>query len=211
MKRSVVLTVVLVLVSLGLITIFAVSEGATPRLPQPQPPEPPTADTENLSERPASPETPGIAKSETEPDPLADPNKVRAKVRSFEGLEKVLVDVDRQSQSNEMREWLQTTTDNRMNQVRAVERQVRAELDAIRKIAVEEKAVKTVAAIDGIALNRQERFRKLLKKIEEEAKTLRQPRGTRIRGREIPPEGAAVQGQEFGQDANQPRLRLRRR
>ncbi len=101
MKRSVVLTVVLVLVSLGLITIFAVSEGATPRLPQPQPPEPPTADTENLFERPASPETPGIVRSETEPDPLADPNKVRAKVRSFEGLEKMLEEVDRQS--NKMR------------------------------------------------------------------------------------------------------------
>jgi hypothetical protein len=205
MKRSVVLTVVLALVSLAFITIFAVSEGATPQLLQQQVPEP------NLLERLGLPEVPGITGPRIEPNMLADPNKVRAKVRSFEGLEKMLVDVDRQSQSNEMNEWLKSTTDNRMNQVRAVERQVRAELDAIRKIAVEEKAVKTVAAIDGIALNRQERFRKLLKKIEEEAKTLRQPRGTRIRGREITPEGAAVQGQEFGQDANQPRLRPRRR
>jgi hypothetical protein len=92
-----------------------------------------------------------------------------------------------------------------------MERQVRAELEFIRKIAVEEKATKTVAAIDGLALTRQERTIKLVKKMEEEAKALRQPRGTRIRGRELPTEGTAVQGQGYGQDVNQPGLRLRRR
>jgi hypothetical protein len=104
-------------------------------------------------------------------------------------------------------EWLKSTTDNRMNQVRAVERQVRAELDAIRKIAVEEKAVKTVAAIDGLSLNRQERSRKLLKKMEEEAKALRQSRSIRGRTRGLPQENVGV----AGQDANQPRLRPRSR
>jgi len=205
MKRFVTLTMVLLLVSLALITTFAVSEGAIPRLPRPRPPEQPPVDSGNLYEEPTSPETPGTAKP-IEPDPLADPNKVKAKVRSFEGLEKALMEVDRQSQS-ELREWLQTTTDNRMTQVRAVERQVRAELSFIRKLAVEEKAVKTAAAIDGLSLNRQERSRKLLRKMEEEAKALRQSRSIRGRTRDLPQENVGV----AGQDANQPRLRPRRR
>ena len=204
MKRSVTLTVVLLVVLVGLIATFAVSEGAIPRLPRPRPPEQPQVNPETLSEEPTSPQMPGVAKP-TEPDPLADPNKVKAKVKSFAGLEKALSDLDRQSQS-ELREWLQTTTDNRMNQVRAVERQVRAELDFIRKLAVEEKAVKTVAAIDGLELNRLERMRKLLKTIQDEVKSLRQPRGTRLRGREGL-EGAAISGQ----DVNQPGIRPRRR
>jgi len=206
MKRFVTLTMVLLLVSLALITTFAVSEGAIPRLPRPRPPEQPPVDSGNLYEEPTSPETPDIARPRTEPDPLADPNKVKAKVRSFEGLEKALMEVDRQSQS-ELREWLQTTTDNRMTQVRAVERQVRAELSFIRKLAVEEKAVKTVAAIDGLTLNRQERSRKLLRKMEEEAKALRQSRSIRGRTRDLPQENVGV----AGQDVNQPRPRPRRR
>ena len=210
MKCSVTLTVVLLLASLGILATFAEGQGVIPRQVRPRSPEQPQVNPENLYEEPGSPETPGIAGPRIGPDPLADPNKVRARVRAIEGLEKALAELDRQSQS-EIREWLQKTTDNRTILERAVERQVRAEFDLIRKLAVEEKAVKTVAAIDGMALNRQERAKKLLKKMEEEAKASRAPRGTRIRGRELPTEGTAVQGQGYGQDVNQPGLRLRRR
>jgi hypothetical protein len=210
MKCSVTLTVVLLLVSLGILATFAEGQGVIPRQVRPRSPEQPQVNPENLYEEPGSPETPGIAGPRIGPDPLADPNKVRARVRAIEGLEKALAELDRQSQ-NEIREWLQKTTDNRTILERAVERQVRAEFDLIRKLAVEEKAVKTVAAIDGMALNRQERAKKLLKKMEEEAKASRTPRGTRLRGRELPTEGTAVQGQGYGQDVNQPGLRLRRR
>jgi len=210
MKCSVTLTVVLLLVSLGILATFAEGQGVIPRQVRPRSPEQPQVNPENLYEEPGSPETPGIAGPRIGPDPLADPNKVRARVRAIEGLEKALAELDRQSQ-NEIREWLQKTTDNRTILERAVERQVRVELDLIRKLAVEEKAVKTVAVIDGIALNRQERSRKLLKKMEEEAKASRAPRGTRIRGRELLTEGTTVQGQGYGQDVNQPGLRLRRR
>jgi hypothetical protein len=210
MKRSVALTVVLLLASLGILATFAEGQGVISRQVRPRSPEQPQVNPENPFEEPGSPETPGIAGPRIGPDPLADPNKVRARVRAIEGLEKALAELDRQSQ-NEIREWLQVTTDNRINQVRAVERQVKAEMDAIRKIAVEEKAAKTVAAIDGLELSRLERMRKLLKNIQDEAKSIRQPRGTRIRGRELPTEGTAVQGQGYGQDVNQPGLRLRRR
>jgi len=173
MKRSISITIVLLIVSVGLIAAFAASGQVTrPRLPEQQPP----VDQRNLYED-TTPTTrvPNYQSPQTEPNQIADPNKVRAKVKSFAGLEKTLSDLDRQSQG-EVNAWLQTTPDNRMNQVRAVERQIRAELDAIRKIAVEEKAVKTAAAIEGLELNRMERMRRLLKRIQDEAKSLRQPR-----------------------------------
>lgn len=204
MKRSVVLTVVLAFVFLAFITIFAVSEGAIPQFLQQQVQDP------NLLEKLGLPEVPGITGLKAEPNLFADPNKIRAIVKSFEGLDKKLEEVDRQSQQDEMREWLQTSTDNRPAIERATERQVRAELDLIRQIAVEEKAVKTVAAIDGIAMNRQERSQKLLKKMEEEARTVRQPRGTRLRSRDLSQESMTA-GQGVVQDANQTRLRPRRR
>lgn len=203
MNRSVVLMVVLLLASLTFITIFAVSEGAIPQLPQPP------VNPETLYTEPNLPGIRGIVKPSTEMALLADPNKIRARLKTVEGLEESLTALDGQGQQ-EMSEWLQRTTDNRMTLTTIVEKQVSAELDLIRKIAVEEKAVKTVAAIDGIALNRQERSKKLLQQMEE-ARSLRQPRTTRGRSRNMPPEGAAVGGQRFGQDVNQPRFQPRRR
>jgi len=179
MKSYVAIAVILLIVSVSLISSFAASGQQVTQLTRPRLPEQPPVDQRNLYEDTTSTRVPTYPSPQTEPNQLADPNKIRAKVKSFAGLEKALSDLDRQSQS-EIREWLQSTTDNRMNQVRAVERQVRAELDTIRKIAVEEKAVKTAAAIDGLELNRLERMRKLLKRIQEEAKGIRQ---TRTRGR----------------------------
>jgi hypothetical protein len=204
MNRSVTLMVVLLIASLTFITIFAVSEGAVPQLPQPP------VNPETLYKEPNLPGMPGTVKPSTELDFLADPNKIRARLKAVEGLEEALTALDGQGQE-EMPEWLQRTTDNRMTLTNTVEKQVSAELALIRKIAVGEKAVKTVAAIDGIALNRQERSKKLLRKMEEEARSLRQPRGTRGRSRNMPPEGAAVSGQGYRQDVNQPRFQLRRR
>jgi hypothetical protein len=162
---------------------------------------------------------PTYTRPQTEPNQVADPNKIRAKVKSFAGLEKTLADLDRQSQI-EVNEWLKSTTDNRINQVRAIERQVKAELDAIRKIALEEKAAKTVAAIDGLELNRLERMRKLFRKMQEEAKGSRQTRGVRGRTsstelRQAPQEGygsETVPPQDTtGQEDARIRDRLRRR
>jgi hypothetical protein len=227
MKRSVHITIVLLVASVGFIAAFAASGQQIAQVPRPRLPESPPVDQRNLYEDTASTPVPTYIRPQTEPNQVADPNKVRAKVKSFAGLEKTLADLDRQSQI-EIREWLQVTTDNRINQVRAVERQVKAELDAIRKIAVEEKAAKTVAAIDGLELNRLERMRKLLRRMQEEAKGIRQTRGVRGRtpygstelrqsqpqegygGETVPPQDTTGQQQYREEDARI-KDRLRRR
>ena len=226
MNRSVILTVILVVAFVGFITAFAAPERSVAQLPRLRLPP---VDYNNVNEEGVSRQVPGLGVLRTEPNAFADPNKIRAKLKSYAGLDKGLQDLDRQSQT-EMREWLQKTTDNRAMLARAMERQVRAELEFIRKIAVEEKATKTVAAIDGLALTRQERTIKLVRKMDEEAKALRQPRGGGLRTRSrypdqqqvpvggvggtetYPPEGAQPgTGQEQYREEDQLRNRLRRR
>ena len=219
MKRFVSISIILLVALAGFITAYTASgQVVRPRLPE----QPPPVDQRNLYEDTTPPtRLPTYQSPQTEPNQIADPNKIRAKVKSFAGLEKTLSDLDRQSQG-EVNAWLQSTTDNRMNQVRAVERQVRAELDAIRRIAVEEKAVKTVAAIDGLELNRMERMRKLLKRIQDEAKGSRQlrtrgrtPYGTPDLRQTPTQEGYGVEGvppqDSTGQEDTRIRDRLRRR
>lgn len=119
------------------------------------------------------------ATSTAEPDPIADPNAVKASIKAFEGLEKALTQVDRRSRY-EVREWLQTRIDNRTRLVKAVEMQVKAEISFIRKVAVEEEAKKTTKEIDDLLLDRQERLKTRVKTMEEEIRRMRFPeRGSR--------------------------------
>ena len=133
--------------------------------------------------RPVPRQTMTTAQTTTEAkvDILADPNEIKARIMTFEGLEKALKDVDRRSQS-EVREWFQRRIDNRIRLANAVERQVKAEISFIRKLAVEE-AKKTTAAIDGVSVSRQKRLRQLIKTIKQESRGSRQVRGTRSRSR----------------------------
>lgn len=130
----------------------------------------------------------------TGPDPLADPNKIKAELKKYAGMEKALYELDRKSQT-ELREWLQTTTDNKPKMSKYVHDQVIAELFFLRQIAVKEGAKQTVAAIDGISLDRLERFTKLIKEMEKakrtnfetgEGRTIRSRTGGRYRGTTSP-------------------------
>ncbi|MBN2136386.1 MAG: hypothetical protein JW720_01125 [Sedimentisphaerales bacterium] len=99
-----------------------------------------------------------------------DPNKVAAAIRAFPGLEQQLIDVGRSSR-NEITQWLRpvsSTADNRSRLAREVQKQIEAELVFLRKVANEEGAKKTVAAIDGLMLVRQSRLEKLSEKMAEE-------------------------------------------
>ena len=142
------------------------------------------------AEYPRYEEPEGMAdvQSRVEVDLLADPNEIKARIKTFEGLEKALEQVTRKSQY-EIRQWLQKRIDNRTSLAKAVQRQVKAELDFLQKLSVEERAKKTTAAIDGVLLIRQERLGKVIKKMEEGTRRRRQtrsPRG-RYRGRYADP------------------------
>jgi len=94
-----------------------------------------------------------------------EPNAVKAKAKRLEGMEKALADINRQGQ-REMRQWTQAGIEDGAGLAEAVQMQVAAELNFIRQIALEEGAVKTTAAIDGILASRQQRFERLIKAIQ---------------------------------------------
>jgi len=106
---------------------------------------------------------------------LADPNAIKGKIKEFEGLEKALANVTKGSQE-ETREWAQDTAADKVDLAKAVQKQAIAEFVFIRKLAVEEGAQKTVAAIDGLLLDRQERFGKVLGKMLERTEAQRRER-----------------------------------
>ncbi len=123
-----------------------------------------------------------IAQSPVQVDILADPNEIRARVKTFEGLEKALEEVDANSQ-NEMRQWQQRRYDNRTMLIRTVKKQFEDEIGVIRKAAVEEKAKKTTETIDSLLTGKQERFKHVSKELLTQKRELRQSQPTRGRGR----------------------------
>ncbi|MBL7154579.1 MAG: hypothetical protein ISS79_12760 [Phycisphaerae bacterium] len=183
MKRWAILTVVLAIISVSLVSSHA-GININPYVPRPgtvgsgarspyggrdQAPGP-YGQTNSASG--ARPGYPGAMS--TGPAPL-DPNKVVAAVRAFPGLEQQLTQVGRGSRA-EVTEWLRpisATTDNRSRLAREVQKQVAIELAFLRKIANEEGAKKTAAAIDGILLVRESRLTKLTERMNEEKRSAR--------------------------------------
>ncbi|OHB81447.1 MAG: hypothetical protein A2Z38_01495 [Planctomycetes bacterium RBG_19FT_COMBO_48_8] len=84
----------------------------------------------------------------------------------------------------QIRLWMQTTPDNKLELARAIHPQIQAEIGYVRTIAVEEKAQKTTAAIDGLLLARKERFDKLVINIEQENRKLQEAQSLRNRTNE---------------------------
>ena len=112
------------------------------------------------------------ANSIADANAATDANAVRARIEQFEGLEEALNKVTRESK-NEMREWTRGTAEDKLDLVQAVQEQVTVEFNFLRELAVEEGAVKTTAAIDGLLADRQERFGKIIKKMENDRERLR--------------------------------------
>jgi len=101
---------------------------------------------------------------------LADPKAIKSKLDEFEGLKKALADINKKSQK-ETREWtsalgLEDNIEGRRDLAKAAQGQAIAELVFVRELALEEGAVKTAAAIEGLLLDKQERLGKVLKKLE---------------------------------------------
>jgi hypothetical protein len=104
--------------------------------------------------------TRGAPQAAAEVDLLADPNGIEARLKTFPGLEKAIVDLAVKSKT-EMRYWGQTRTDNRTMLARYVQRQLDDEFALVRKTAVEEKAAKTTEAIDTMLKKKKDRDSKV--------------------------------------------------
>ena len=150
-----------------------------------------------------------IAQSPVQVDILADPNEIRARVKTFEGLDKALEEVAGKSQ-NEMRQWEQKRYDNRTLLIRAVQQQFEDEVSLMQQVAVEEKAKKTTEAVDSVLSERQERFKEVSKELLAQKRELRQAEESiRARGRtrtsSRSTRGRSSQrGQPYGEDMTEP-------
>jgi len=82
---------------------------------------------------------------------------------------------------NKINQWLQTTLDNKEALMQFVYTDVRTRYAFIQAVAVEEEAKKTTAAIDGILLNREERFEDIVLRAEREAQQEQDGRGRNTR------------------------------
>ncbi len=142
-------------------------------------------------------------------DILADPNEIKARIKTFEGLEKALAEVAGKSQS-EMRQWPQKRYDNKTLLVRTVQKQFEDEIGFVRKAAVEEKAEKTTGVIDSLLTRRKERLKKvsreLLAQKREQQQTQAPTRGrTRYSGRSTGTRSRSSQrGQQPGGNITEP-------
>jgi ribosome-associated translation inhibitor RaiA len=102
----------------------------------------------------------------------ADPNVVRARIGKFEGLDEALAQINTESK-DEIREWTRGRLDDRLDLALAMQKQVTAEFKFLRELSVKEKAVETTVAIDGILLDRQERFKSVIAELEKNSERLR--------------------------------------
>jgi len=113
-----------------------------------------------------------------------EPNAEDLQAKMLEDIEKAFGELKRGSQKEE-RGWLQLKAEKKMELVKAVQKQLLDELNVLREIAVEEEAVKTTAAIDKLLGDRQERFKKVLERMDvENEKMQRKEQMRERRGRE---------------------------
>jgi hypothetical protein len=100
---------------------------------------------------PGTPATPA-----TNVEVKIDPNVIREQVKGFEGLAEAIKGVDAKSEA-EQRGWIQRRNDNRITLVRAAEKQFGEELTFVKSLATQEKAAKTIKAVDDLSAMRKKR------------------------------------------------------
>lgn len=99
-----------------------------------------------------------------------DPNAIRDQVKAFDGLALAIKAVDDKS-GVEQKGWIQRRLDNRVTLARAAERQFADELVFIKQVATEEKAAKTIPAIDELTAKRKLRGMAIGEALREERRT----------------------------------------
>ena len=95
---------------------------------------------------------------------MADPNEIMARIKTFAGLEKIILELGKKS-AIEMKYWGQSRSDNRTTLARYVQKQIEDEFAEVKKIAIEEKAAKTAKAIDDLLKKKEDRYSKIRKEL----------------------------------------------
>ena len=166
----------LLAISMSILLILMVSFILVPAFAQPPGYEPPPwLRTQKQPPEKKAERKPIKDANSADANSVTDPNKPAYMM--FEGLEEALKRVNQESRK-EIREWTRGlvekgAAEKRMNLLKAVQEQVVEEFNFLRQLAVEEEAVKTAAAIDGLIAARQKRFEEMTKEMEEARKRLR--------------------------------------
>jgi len=124
----------------------------------------------------------GAAPAAPEVDLLADPDEITARIKTFDGLEQAIVELAKKS-TTEMKYWGTTRFDNRTSLARAVQKQIEDELALVKKTAVEEKATKTVEALDALVKQKQDRHKKISRELNQQKREASQAQSSRTGGR----------------------------
>lgn len=124
-----------------------------------------------------------VREEEEEPeiDILADPNEIRERIKTYEGLDKTINEVSSKSRIG-TRHWQKISEDNRVSLVRVFNKQIDKEVELIHKTSLEEKAVKTAKAVETFMTKKKERTSRILKELTAQLREDRQTR-TEERGR----------------------------
>jgi hypothetical protein len=102
-----------------------------------------------------------------EPNAVPGPNDVNEIIRKqFGPLESIWRRLDVSGQK-ELNVWMEQSIEKRTNIVKVVNEQIIAELGFVRQLAVQEKASKTVIAVDRLLNSRKLRVESVLKQLDE--------------------------------------------
>ena len=108
-----------------------------------------------------------------DPNIPTDPNIILEKIREYRGLDRDMAQVTTRART-ESRAWTRPSKDStNLDLANAVNDQVTEEFKFIRELAAEEGAAMTVAAIDGLMLERQKRLADVSKKLEQDIERAR--------------------------------------
>jgi hypothetical protein len=99
-----------------------------------------------------------------------DPNAMREQLKAFPDIVAALKPVDANSGA-EVKGWIQRRIDNRVTLLRTTEKQFAEELAFVKKVATQEKAAKTIPAIDELAATRKARYVAIGQALRDERRT----------------------------------------
>jgi hypothetical protein len=86
-----------------------------------------------------------------------DPNEIQARVEKYPGLKEAIMEIAGESRSS-LANWRKVDRDNKRSLISAIRKQYDREVEFIQKIAVEEKAQKTIEQADNLRLARKKTF-----------------------------------------------------
>lgn len=123
------------------------------------------------------------AASQRPADFVIDPNAIRKQIEENPTLQPPLKVIDANSES-EQRAWIARRADNRTAMLRLVQKQFEEEMAFVKRTANEEKAEKTVKAVDDLVAARKNRYKLISEQLRDQRRqTLQETRDMGTTGR----------------------------